>query len=307
MRINKIVLSIFFVLMVLITSGCGSRKIVNNDVNAVNEKEDTYLDLYREYVYDDLFNSKEIMDIDSFNGIIIDIDGFKEPIFIAHYNEPIDGNFIKIYYIKDGIVNETKARKANKAKYLYNIKDDKLELFIYQDSSYKSYSALKDIISNKTDVRGVLEDDMNQEYVLTSDDIEYGIVDKNDYEVTFNKSDELYKNRDKTNLNNELNNIKNELVYDNVEEIVYKNYRISYGKYTYDDVFITLNKDNTYRFDYDINGDNMHIDGNCKYGYKYIYCIKGNQKFKLEVIGDNKIKYIDKTKKYNNEIFSYGG
>ena len=51
----------------------------------------------------------------------------------------------------------------------------------------------------------------------------------------------------------------------------------------------------------------MHIDGNCKYGYKYIYCIEGNQKFKLEVIGDNKIKYIDKTQKYNNEIFSYGG
>ena len=304
---KKIIIGIVIVLVLLVTSGCGNRKKVNNDVNTVNKKEDTYLDLYREYVYDDLFNNKEIMDIENFNGIIIDVDEFKEPIFIVHYNEAIDGDSIKVYYIKDGVVNETKAHKANKVKYLYNIKDDKLELFIYQDNSYKSYSALIDIISNETGVRSVSEDDMNQEYVLTSDGIEYGIVDKNDYEATFNKLDELYKNRDKTKLNNELNNIKNELVYDNAEEIVYKDYHISYGKYIYDDIFITLNKDNTYRLDYDINGDYMHIDGNCKYGYKYIYCIKGNQKFKLEVIGDNKIKYIDKTKKYNNEIFSYGG
>lgn len=301
------IISIILVFVLLVTCGCGSRKIVNNNVNTVNENNDTYLDLYREYAYDDLFNSKEIMGIEKFNGIIIDVDDFKEPIFIAHYNDIIDGDSIKIYYIKDGVVNETKATKANKVKYLYNIKDDKLELFIYQDSSYKSYSALIDIISKETGVRSVLDNDMNQEYVPTSDDIEYGIVEKNNYEATFNKLDDLYKNRNKTKLNNELGNIKSELVYDNAEEISYKNYHISYGKYAYDDIFITLNKDNTYRFDYDINGDYMHIDGNCKYGYKYIYCIIGNQKFKLEVIGDNKIKYIDKTQKYNNEIFSYGG
>ena len=110
--------------------------------------------------------------IDGRRCIIIDVDDFKEPIFIAHYNDIIDGDSIKIYYIKDGVVNETKATKANKVKYLYNIKDDKLELFIYQDSSYKSYSALIDIISKETGVRSVLDNDMNQEYVKTSDDIE---------------------------------------------------------------------------------------------------------------------------------------
>ena len=90
------IISIILVFVLLVTCGCGSRKIVNNNVNTVNENNDTYLDLYREYAYDDLFNSKEIMGIENFNGIIIDVDDFKEPIFIAHYNDIIDGDSIKI-------------------------------------------------------------------------------------------------------------------------------------------------------------------------------------------------------------------
>ena len=83
------IISIILVFVLLVTCGCGSRKIVNNNVNTVNENNDTYLDLYREYAYDDLFNSKEIMGIENFNGIIIDVDEFKEPIFIVHYNNVI--------------------------------------------------------------------------------------------------------------------------------------------------------------------------------------------------------------------------
>lgn len=309
MNSRKIIFSVILISVMVLVSGCGIKKKVNTSIsNNSKEIENTYLDLYREYLYDDLFDSKEIASIDTFNGIIIDVDEFKEPIMIANYHDSINGNFIKAYYIKDGVVNETKTHKANQVKYLYNIKDDKLELFIYEDDSYKSYSALIDILTkNETDVRGVSENEIGEEYVLTSDNIKYGVVDKNDYDNTFNKLDELYKNRDTSTLDNELKAIKEELVVLKDDEITYKDYHISYGKYNYDDLYITLNKDKTYRFDYDINGDYMHIDDTCKYGYKYIYCVKGSQRFRLEVVGDNKVKYIDKTKKYNNGIFSYGG
>ena len=304
---------IFYLVLVsligVLLVGCSKKSKDVEDVQKNTEMpKSSYLDLYRDYVYNDIFESKEIMGLETFNGIIVNIDLFSEPILIANFHHDIDGNFIKIYYIENGEVKSTKSHKANKVKYLYNIKDDKKELFIYEDNSYKVYSALEDIISkNDVDIRSVKEDNMNQEYVLTRDNIEYGIVDKKDYNNTFNKLDELYKKRDNISLDNEVKSIKNELVFLKDDEITYKDYHISYGKYAYDDIFITLNKDKTYRFDYNINGDFMHIDGVCNYGYKYIYCIISPLKFSLEVVGDNKLKYIDKTKKYNDEIFSYGG
>lgn len=307
--ITKIIFFLINITIIMfILAGCNYfSKERKEDLVQEQSKTITYLDLYKKQV-GNFFDSREILPIDELYAALVKIEKYDEPVLIVYYDQQNEEKFIKIFYIESEEVKESGTYQYDEIKYLYNIASDKYEPFLYYNrDNVENYMSLDDIfINNSEGIRYVNEKNYNSEYVKMDEKIEYTLVNKNNYEKDLDTVDQLYKNNSKESIEAEVKRIKENLVYANDDEIVYKNYHMKYGRYSYGNYSYTFNKDGTFVYETRNIGNKLHIEGTCKYGYNGIYC-HGKQNFNeaFEIVGDKQLKFVTKLKNYTNKIFEY--
>lgn len=307
--ITKIIFFLINITIIMfILAGCNFfSKERKEDLVQEQSKTITYLDLYKKQV-GNFFDSREILPIDELYAALVKIEKYDEPVLIVYYDQQNEEKFIKIFYIESEEVKESGTYQYDEIKYLYNIASDKYEPFLYYNrDNVENYMSLDDIfINNSEGIRYVNEKNYNSEYVKMDEKIEYTLVNKNNYEKDLDTVDQLYKNNSKESIEAEVKRIKENLVYANDDEIVYKNYHMKYGRYSYGNYSYTFNKDGTFVYETRNIGNKLHIEGTCKYGYNGIYC-HGKQNFNeaFEIVGDKQLKFVTKLKNYTNKIFEY--
>lgn len=307
--ITKIIFFLINITIIMfILAGCNFfSKERKEDLVQEQSKTITYLDLYKKQV-GNFFDSREILPIDELYAALVKIEKYDEPVLIVYYDQQNEEKFIKIFYIESEEVKESGTYQYDEIKYLYNIASDKYEPFLYYNrDNVENYMSLDDIfMNNSEDIRYVNEKNYNSEYVKMDEKIEYTLVNKNNYEKDLDTVDQLYKNNSKESIEAEVKRIKENLVYAKDDEIVYKNYHMKYGRYSYGNYSYTFNKDGTFVYETNNIGNKLHIEGTCKYGYNGIYC-HGKQNFNeaFEIVGDKQLKFVTKLKNYTNKIFEY--
>ena len=307
--ITKIIFFLINITIIMfILAGCNFySKERKEDLVQEQSKTITYLDLYKKQV-GNFFDSREILPIDELYAALVKIEKYDEPVLIVYYDQQNEEKFIKIFYIESEEVKESGTYQYDEIKYLYNIASDKYEPFLYYNrDNVENYMSLDDIfINNSEGIRYVNENNYNSEYVKMDEKIEYTLVNKNNYEKDLDTVDQLYKNNSKESIEAEVKRIKENLVYAKDDEIVYKNYHMKYGRYSYGNYSYTFNKDGTFVYETNNIGNKLHIEGTCKYGYNNIYCY-GSQGFYeiFEIVGDKQLKFVTKLKNYTNKIFEY--
>ena len=221
--------------------------IEENNNNNVEEKEpeieeDDYLTLYKKYLQDELFT---IDDIDEVTGVLLTTEEKEEPILVIKYMDQDSIYQIIILSIQGDEVFASETYRSVSLNYLYNVEEDKVQYFINEIDSHPTYISISDIIQNRTDIEEISEDDLDKDYILIDQAINFYKIEEDKLDSSLERLVEKDEDTDTTTLDNAVDEIKGNVLRKDENGIYNDTYRIAYGTYIYGDTEITLSSDNS--------------------------------------------------------------
>ena len=220
--------------------------IEENNNNNVEEKEkeieeDDYLTLYKEYLQDELFP----LDIEEVTGVLLNAEEKEEPILVIKYMDQNSIYQIIVLSIQGDEVLASETYRSVSLNYLYNVEEDKVQYFINEIDSHPNYISISDILQNKTDIEEISEDDLDKDYVLIDQAINFYNIEEDKLDSSLERLVEKDEDTDTTTLDSAVDEIKGNVLRKDENGIYNDTYRITYGIYVYGDTEITISSDNS--------------------------------------------------------------
>lgn len=220
--------------------------IEENNNNNVEEKEkeieeDDYLTLYKEYLQDELFP----LDIEEVTGVLLNAEEKEEPILVIKYMDQNSIYQIIVLSIQGDEVLASETYRSVSLNYLYNVEEDKVQYFINEIDSHPNYISISDILQNKTDIEEISEDDLDKDYVLIDQAINFYNIEEDKLDSSLERLVEKDEDTDTTTLDSAVDEIKGNVLRKDENGIYNDTYRIAYGIYVYGDTEITISSDNS--------------------------------------------------------------
>lgn len=197
-----------------------------------------------------LFAQKELVDLDTYDVALIDLDFNKTPEMLVKYTDKYGKDTLKIFFITEGEVFSSKYYHLYSLHLLYSLETKDVGWYIHIQSTgdYGAYTSLDKMINGeafdsdiKTSTEKLLED-FKKSYVDAKHKIVFYQINKDNfvediktvvsrystYEKSINNSIKEVKEKNK---DKEFSPVVEEVTYDNVEHLIFNGKKIKFGTY----------------------------------------------------------------------------
>lgn len=268
-----------------------NEETINNETN--EEKEITYLDMYKDYLEDDIFNNSKIKGTKVVGGLF-KIENISKPVLLVKYQGKDNSYYIRVLHIIGDEVIASDDYKSTSISCSYNLENKEIVYFIKDLSNKQKYKSVTDIVNEKTNITELSEDDFGKEYILFEDEVEFYTIESDKVEEGLNKIEKNYKNQDMTSINKQIDEIEANRLKIDEKGIYNEKYRISFGTYAYNpETTITIKTDNSVHYEYVIPtglGMPVKYDGSFYLENDRIVCKVRLDNPEFKVIDNNKIQ-----------------
>lgn len=263
------------------------------EVKVEEEKEIKYLDMYKDYLEDDIFNSSKIKGTKVVGGLF-KITNISKPVLLVKYQGKDNSYYIRVLHIIGDEVIASSDYKATNISCGYNLDEKEIVYFIKDLSDNQKYKSVTDIVNEKSKITELSEDSFGKDFILFEDEIEFYSIESDKVEEGLNKLENNYKNQDMASINKQIADIEANRLKMDENGIYNEKYRISFGTYAYNpETKITIKADNSVHYEYVIPtglGMPVKYDGSFYLENDKIICKVKLDNPEFIVIDNNKIQ-----------------
>ena len=270
-----------------ISNNTVSKNTTVNNITSSNTKNEakTYLDMYKNYLKDNIFKTSKDIDVSKVVGGLFKVNNISNPIFLVKYQAKDNSFYIRALHIKGDEVLASSDYKATSISCGYNLNDKEIVYFIKDISYGLKYKSVTDIVNEKSDITSLEEKAFGNAFRLFNEEIEFYTIENTKIDEGLKNLEEKYKSQDMTSINNQIAEIESNRLYMDENGIYNKKYRIPFGKYVYNNESnITLKSDNS--------AERVRLRDYHEYGSFYLE----NDKIISKAYPGEEFKIIDNTK-----------